>query len=225
MKKITLFIIALISLSIYGQKNECPVKKDKNYKCGNIVENVFEGISNNNYQLQTKFNITVNQKFKRKIDRKRAEKIITLVNKVMNDSDFWKALSYYKNYKYSKWSNRLNDDWLNISGEEIVNALINGDPKNKNRPDEINLELEVRLYGLSFATPFETAVAKEENGIVYNKRWFFRKDSISNIGSNWVHEIAHSKGIRHCFNCNQERDYSIPYVINRIFKQVAKKYL
>ena len=33
----------------------------------------------------------------------------------MNDSDFWKALSHYKNYKYSKWSNELNDNWLNIS--------------------------------------------------------------------------------------------------------------
>jgi len=213
MKKLFIYLLIFASFSVFSQKNGCPSKSQKNYSCGNISEDVFENILEVDYEMPTKFNVSVNHNFKRKKDILRAKEINELVSKVLNDNDFWKALRYYNNYRFSKWSKNLNDDWEVIRDKEIVNTLINGNPKNDDRPKNINLVIDLELYGWSFRKPFETSVGREGNGVVYNKKWFFRKDTLDNIGSNWIHEIAHSKGLRHCFECNEERDYSIPYVI------------
>jgi hypothetical protein len=221
-----IFLILSIVFPLFGlTQNGCPERSDRNYKCGNIEESILPRLTDIVFSLETEFEFKLNSTFNRKKDQDRAEEILKLVNQVINDPDFWKALEHYDRYQYSKWSKSLKDNWIDITGKQITNCMINGNPESDVRPKRVSVDLNVKLYGLSFATPFESAVAKEVgDGTIYNKRWFFRKHSKEAIGSNWIHEFAHSQGIRHCFKCNEARDYSIPYVINRIFKEVAQKY-
>lgn len=172
--------------------------------------------------MKSHFNVRLVNSFDSQSDIDRANKIITLCNQVLNDSDFWNALEHYNNYKYPIFETAQGK--RQISGIQIINALINGNPDDLNRPLEVDINLTIELYGLAFKTLFESAVAKEiGDGKIYNKKWFFKNFPIDEIGSNWIHEFSHTKGLIHCCYCNQERDYSIPYVINRIFSEVAKK--
>ena len=225
MKKILLFLLALPLIVISQDKNGCPSESQNNYKCGKITESILPDYENLEFEFSTKLVLELDHNLKRKKDIQKAQKVIELINKVLNDQDFWKALENYKNYKFTKWSNELNDTWEPINKKEITNSFLNGNPTNNSRPNLKEETIFFKLYGNSFKWPyFETAIAKVEGKYVCNKKWFFRKDSIKNIASNWVHEFSHLKGIRHCFACNHERDYSIPYVINRIFIEVANKY-
>lgn len=224
--RVFLCMILLSSFIQAQNNNDCPSKSDKDYACGNVQEKILAPLEDYVFEIRTNFNVELNTDFRRRKDSIKAQKVLKLVNQVLNDNDFWKTLRHYQNYQYPRWSQKLNDDWTIVSNDQIINAFINKDPDNKSRPDRIDLDIAIKLYGLSFKTFFESAVAKDGgNGKVYNKRWFFRKYSVVDVGSNWVHEIAHSRGFRHCFKCNEERDYSIPYVINRIFKEVAQKYV
>lgn len=217
---VTFFAISGLSAQIM----DCPTKKQKGYSCGNVDENILETINQENYAIKTHFNIRLVSKFAKDSDNERARKILELCQKVLNDNDFWNALENYKGYKYAVYENDKGK--RQISGAEIVNCLINGNPDNTSRPLVVDISLDIVLYGVPFKTPFESAVAKEiGDGKIYNKKWFFRGEPIEDIGSNWVHEFSHSKGLTHCYYCHEERDYSVPYVINRIFVEVAKKYI
>jgi hypothetical protein len=225
MKAIVLILMSfLIYFNVSSQSPDCPLKSQRGYKCGVVDEKILDRLNTIEYTMPTKFNLTLENTFKSSKDQIKAEAILDLCNKVLNDSDFWKALEHYDKYKYTVWG--ANDIRRVVNGMEIVNALINGNPNDDSRPDKINISINIKLYGLSFKTPFETAVAKEINdGNIYNKKWFFRGFPIQKIGSNWIHEYSHTMQFRHCHYCNEARDYSIPYVINRIFEEVAQKYL
>jgi len=212
----------------FGQdKNGCPSKSERGYKCGNVKEDILSGLAGIEYSFDANVTVTLDDtKLRKSKDRVKAQKVLKLVNQVLNDADFWKALEHYNRYQFAKWSKKFNDTWTVLEKDKITNAFIHGDPNNSERPSQISIEAKIRLYGSSFQWPGEIARAKEiGDGYIYNKKWFFRDYSIVEIGSNWVHELSHSKGFRHCRKCHKERDYSVPYVINRIFKEVAKKYV
>jgi hypothetical protein len=203
---------------------DCPSKDQKRYSCGNVNENILGTINRKGYEIMSHFNIRLVSHFEKDSDKERATKIVELCNKVLNDKDFWNALENYKGYKYAVFEN--DQGIQQISGAKIVNCLINSNPMDTSRPLEVDIPLDIELYGMIFKTPFESAVAKEiGDGKIYNKKWFFRGSSILDIGSNWIHEFSHSKGLKHCYYCHEARDYSVPYVINRIFIEVAKKYI
>lgn len=225
MKKLFILLV-LIPLLHFGQdSNGCFDKPRKDFICGNITEQILPRLVSVDYEFNTTIEITLKSKLKKERDRNKAEKVIVLINQVLNDSDFWKALEHYDNYQFAKWSKNFNDIWQEISKSQITNSLLNGHPEDSSRLEKYTFDIKVKLYGPTFKTFVESAVAKEVgDGIIYNKRWFYRKNSIETIASNWVHEISHSKGLRHCFNCDENRDYSVPYTINRIFKEVAQKY-
>lgn len=223
-KNLCLIITLFVCFSLYGQIMDCPANNQKGYKCGNVEEKILETIARNDYEMKSHFIVRLLNPLRKDSDNERAAKIIELCNKVLNDKDFWNALENYKGYKYAVFEN--NSGKRSISGVQIINSLINGSPDDPSRPSKVDIPVDLELYGASFRMPFETALAKEiGDGKIYNKRWFFRGSSIDYIGSNWIHEFSHSKGLKHCYYCHEERDYSIPYVINRIFVEVAKKYI
>ena len=224
MMKIILLFLFLPTIIFAQDKNGCPPKPQKNYACGNIKEEILPRLESIDYTWDTQIAVEIQQNFKKQKDIQKAEKVAQLVQLVLNDADFWKALEHYDNYQYAKWSEKLGDTWQPISTKEITNSMLNGHPADTSRAALKTEMFSIRLYGGPFKWPRERAIAKFENGHIYNKKWFFRSASIEKIGSNWVHEYSHFKGIRHCFNCNEERDYSISYVINRIFIEVAQKY-
>jgi len=224
--KLTLLFVLLLTLLSYAQaqSNACPVKSQKNYCCGEVDERILERLAGIDYTMETHFQTSVAHTFKRKADYDKALKVANLCEQVLNDPDFWKALEYYDRYQYTFWQS--GDHERQISGRQIVNCMLHGTPDDAKPLEELKIYFDVKLYALGFKTPIEKAVAKEVgDGKIYNKKWFFRKESIASIGSNWMHEFAHSKGIKHCFYCSEARDYSIPYVINRIFSEVAQKYI
>lgn len=219
-----LIVTFFTSLGLSAQTLDCPTKNQKGYTCGYVKENILETINRESFEITTHFNLKLVSQFAKVSDNERAGKILELCQKVLNDNDFWNALENYRGYKYAVHSNDKGK--RQISSIEIVNCLINGNPDDTTRPLENYIQLDIKLYGASFKTPFETAVAKEiGDGKIYNKKWFFRGASIEEIGSNWIHEFSHSKGLSHCYYCHEERDYSVPYVINRIFVEVARKYI
>lgn len=218
------FTVLFFFSSLSAQIMNCPTKNQKGYSCGNVNEKILETIDRKDYEIKSHFNVRIVSKFAKDSDNQRASKIVELCNKVLNDKDFWNALENYKGYKYAVFENERGKQ--QISGVQIVNCLINGNPEDTSRPLEVDVPLDIELYGASFKTPFESALAKEiGDGKIYNKKWFFRGSSIDHIGSNWIHEFSHRQGLKHCYYCHEERDYSVPYVINRIFTEVAKKYL
>lgn len=223
-KYFCLIVTLFVSSSLSAQILECPTKNQKEYSCGKVNENILETINRKDYEIKTQFKVRLVSKFVKDIDNKRATKIIELCNKVLNDNDFWNAVENYKGYKYAVFENDKGKQ--PISGRQIVNCLINGNPENTSRPLEVVIALNIKLYGASFKTPFESAIAKEiGDGKIYNKRWFFQGSMIENVGSNWIHEFSHIKGLKHCYYCHEARDYSVPYVINRIFIEIAKKHI
>lgn len=219
-----LILLIFIPLSSIAQNPPCPKKNQKRYKCSLIKEDILSKLENTNYQMPTKFKIKLVSNFTKKKDIEKVNKVVLICHKVLNDPDFWNALENYGSYKYSVWKQK--DQSQVVQGVQIINSLINGNPNNSARPAERIISLNLELYGLGFKFPFfEKALAKEiGDGKIYNKKWFFRKYSIAAIGSNWIHEFSHSQGLSHCYYCDKNRDYSIPYVINRIFVEVAKKY-
>ncbi|KAA3622140.1 MAG: hypothetical protein DWQ02_26540 [Bacteroidetes bacterium] len=220
---IAFFLLPIVSIS--QNKNGCPPKSVKNHKCGNIQEDFKLDTTSEIYLMETFFEVRLKNKLKKEEDNIIAGRCIDLLNNVINDSDFWNLIYQYKKYEFAKWSQNLNDQWLEIDNKQILNTLVNGNPDNNERPDTVIIEIELNLYGSPIKMPKETVIGKHANGNkIFNKRWFFRNRSTKRIASNWMHEITHSKGLRHCFYCNQQRDYSVPYVINRIFSEVSKKY-
>lgn len=219
-------ILLLLSayLQVTAQIKECPKSNQKHYRCENVVETILDQTVPRGYQMNCHFNVRLKNSFDNKSDTDKANQVVALCNQVLNDRDFWYAVENYRNYKYTVFEDK--DGKHQVSGMQIVNCLINGTPNDSSRPTELDVSLTVQLYGLPFATFFESALAKEVgDGIIYNKRWFFKNYSVSDIGSNWIHEFSHSKGLTHCYYCNEDRDFSVPYVINRIFDEVARKYI
>ncbi len=225
MKKYFCFAVTIfISFSLSAQIMDCPTENQKRYSCGDVKENILETVNRKDYIIKSHFNVRLVSHFRKDSDNERATKIVELCNMVLNEVDFWNALENYKGYRYAVFED--DNGKQQISGNQIVNCLINGNPKDTTRPLEVDIPLDIELYGASFKTFFESAVAKEiGDGKIYNKKWFFRGSTIDDIGSNWIHEFSHSKGLKHCYYCHEERDYSVPYVINRIFVEVAKKYI
>ncbi len=222
----TLTILLLLNTNnIFAQNTVHPDRNKKKYHCGQVQENILKNLDNANYQMPTKFKIKLKANFSKKRDIEKAKKVVELCNKVLNDVDFWNALENYKSYRHTVW--KCSNKQQVVSGKQIVNCLINAYPNDYARPQEMLVEINLDLYGLGFKFPFiEKALAKEVgDGKIYNKKWFFREYPIEEIGSNWIHEFSHIQGIYHRYDCSEERDYSIPYVINRIFVEVAKKYL
>ncbi|MET0465872.1 MAG: hypothetical protein ABW007_22105 [Chitinophagaceae bacterium] len=223
-KNIYLLFIIFLCFDSAAQVIDCPDRNQKDYNCGNIEENILATIDRKGYTMNSHFTVSLSSTFSKDSDNRRGAEVTDLCNKVLNDPDFWNALEHYRGYRYAVFENAQGK--REITGAQIINSLINGNPNDSSRPSKVNIMLNIELYGMSIKTPFESAVAKEiGDGKIYNKKWFFRKSSIADIGSNWLHEFSHSKGVSHCYYCHQERDYSIPYVINRIFVEVAQKYL
>lgn len=220
-----LILMFCLPALLHAQDPPCPKKNQKNYICGEVKEDILASLVNSNYKFGTKIKVNLSSKFKRSSDKIKADSILLLCERVLNDKDFWKALENYKTYKTTVWRDSTSE--MVISGKQIVNSLLNGNPNNNARPEELTITLKVKLYGFGFKFPFfEKALAKEiGDSVIYNKKWFFRKYTQEQIGSNWVHEFSHIQGLKHCFHCDENRDYSIPYVINRIFIEVAKKYI
>ena len=225
MKKLLLLLLLFVSAgTLCAQIKDCTDRSQKNYSCGDVEETILNRVLQQEYKMDSKFIVKLVTVFKKEEDQERSQEIATLCTKVLNDASFWNALENYDRYQYAVFEE--NGIKREIAGREIVNCLLNGTPDDNSRPAAVTISLDIALYGLSFKTFFETAVAKEiGDGKIYNKKWFFRSSSIEDIGSNWIHEFSHSKGLKHCYYCNEDRDYSIPYVINRIFVEVAKKYM
>ncbi|HBF21696.1 MAG: hypothetical protein CMI36_14900 [Owenweeksia sp.] len=224
--KITGSILSvLISLFAIAQNQPCPQKNQKGYACGQVEEQILSQLQDTDYEMPTTFKVMVAADFKKETDTERANQVAALCTKVLNDPDFWNALENYGHYRYTLWKGKEGKERV-IEGSQIVNSLINGHPNDSSRPLELVINLNIELYGMGFRFPFfEKALAKEiGDGKIYNKKWFFRKFSIEAIGSNWIHEFSHSQGLSHCYYCDENRDYSIPYVINRIFMEVSSKY-
>lgn len=224
MKLLALFFLCLPIVSLAQDQNGCPTDADKNYQCGNIEETILERLDHLDYTWKPKIVVDLQHNFTRSKDIQRAEAVAQLVEQVLNDSDFWKAVEHYDHYTFAKWSLQFTDLWQPIAQQDITNALLNGDPKNDRRATQQTERFIVRLYGRSFKWRWENAIGKVKGNKIYTKKWFFRKSSIAEIGSNWVHEWSHLKGLRHCRKCHKARDYSVPYVINRIFMEIAQKY-
>lgn len=217
-----LFCLPLFSLA--QDQNGCPNDSDTEYRCGNVQERILPRLDSLSYTWTTQITVQLKHRFKRKKNIQRAEQAAQLVEQVLNDPDFWKAVEHYDRYAFSKWSPQLNDPWQPIAQQEITNALLNGNPSDSSRPAQQTEVFYIQLYGGSNKFFWETAIGRVNGQRIDNKRWFFKKASIRDIASNWVHEWSHIKGLRHCFKCHRERDYSVSYVINRIFLEVAEKY-
>lgn len=225
-RMVTIFFIAIVSFSVAAQREGCPEKDQKNYACGNVEERIIENLPDRSFEWNTTVSIQLKHSLKKSKQKRKAKQVLALVDSVLNDADFWRALRDYPDYRFAKWSEKLDTTWRELKGEEIIQAMLNKDPWNSSVPKQLNLNVTLKLYGPAIKTPFETAIGKDGgNGTIMNKRWFFRGSSIIAIGSNWAHEIAHGRGFRHCSVCHEERDYSVPYVVNRIFREIAERYI
>src|SRR6476620_2487626 len=134
MKKAFYLIFAISSaMNTFAQISPCPTKNQRRYSCGNVQENTLNRLVDTTYKMKSRFIVSLGNSFENSEDNNRAANIITLCNQVLNDRLFWNALVHYDRYRYAVFEDK--DGKHQITGEQIVNCLINGSPQDNGRPE------------------------------------------------------------------------------------------
>lgn len=157
-------------------------------------------------------------KFKKKRMVKKANRVVALMNVVINSQEFEDGV---KNYKYLDTRYRLDpkDEYRSIeTGEEILEILRKGQEQGSQSGNDYEWNLEIKLGR------FKRVVGTRLGNLITTQNWLLKKDDNDpKVTSHWFHEYAHVLGFHHDRKVTDIRPHSVPYALNTIVEDVIEK--
>lgn len=148
-------------------------------------------------------------------DERKVYQAIDIIKAVISSKEFKDRVL---NFEYEGKKQFVDNDGL--SNEEIYQKLLNGSESLSPEMDH-EMDLELELYYSSRNTVGYTY--PEEMKIWMNKK-FFRVYSPTEVAGNLFHEWTHKLGFHHSFRYNKAREYSVPYGLGYLIRELGRKY-
>ncbi|MFA0964535.1 hypothetical protein AB9P05_22195 [Roseivirga sp. BDSF3-8] len=168
--------------------------------------------------MATKVIISDLYKFNRTWKKKKARRVVALMNTVINSEEFKeKVLAYdFQDTRYRRSSKeayeRLSDN------QQIYDILMKGNEQESPEGDDHTWQLRIKLGRFLFQ------VGRREGDLIITQNWFFRKDgNEAAVAGHWAHEYAHMLGFNHDYEPTERRDQSVPYAIGHIIEEILEK--
>lgn len=208
-KLLIMSMLLSISCSILAQN-------DRSYKCGKVVERNLESIQVQQVNGSNSTSYDVSFEVLNVVKDPIMEKIIKckpLLEKVMNDPRFWMVLTSYEKYQDVRWTgDGFFGNARTIPVDSIQLAFMN----------EWNPKITLATYGSAIKFPWSTANAytTAPNGTIKIKRYYAKSATVVQLAGTILHELFHIRGFIHQPHCSEKRDYSVPYVVDRVFEEI-----
>lgn len=157
--------------------------------------------------------------FKRKSDRRKLEKAVEIILKVINSERFKeKVLNHKFNGEITFHQNN------GLTNEEIYELMMTGAEVLKPEEDQ-TMDFDLTLY--RSWNPFSKVkgYTKPDTMRIWLHKKFYRRKSWTavNVASNMTHEWLHKVGFGHSYYDNPDRPFTVPYAIGYLVGEVAKE--
>ncbi|WPU64122.1 hypothetical protein [Peredibacter starrii] len=153
-----------------------------------------------------------------RMSRTREDKVneaIELLRKVFTSPEFRRRIL---NHRYNGRKGFANN--RGMSNLQIYNAILAGVEKLKPmRNNAMDLELELYTDHDSKVMGYTLPRSKR----IWMNTKFFNRHTPANVASNLTHEWLHKLGFDHDYKATWKRQYSVPYGIGYIVRELARK--
>lgn len=153
-----------------------------------------------------------------RMSRTREDKVneaIELLRKVFTSPEFRRRIL---NHRYNGRKGFANN--RGMSNLQIYNAILAGVEKLKpTRNNAMDLELELYTDHDSKVMGYTLPRSKR----IWMNTKFFNRHTPANVASNLTHEWLHKLGFDHDYKATWKRQYSVPYGIGYIVRELARK--
>lgn len=167
--------------------------------------------------IQTTIRIKRLYKFKKKWMIQKANRVVALMNEVINSDEFGKEVIEF-NYTDTRYRLDPTSEYREISsGEEILNILRKGHEQNSQAGNDYKWELEIKLGRMG------SVVGSRLGNLITTQNWFMKQQGNDHqVASHWFHEYAHVLGFHHDKGATDIRPNSVPYALNTIVERVLE---
>ena len=148
-------------------------------------------------------------------EEEKVYKAIDIIKAVIGSKEFKERVL---NFEYNGKKEFVDNQGL--TNIEIYQKLLDGRESLSPELDH-QMDLELELYFSYRNTVGYTY--PEELKIWMNKK-FFRVYTPAEVAGNLFHEWTHKLGFAHSFRYNKARDYSVPYGLGYLIRELGKKY-
>lgn len=148
-------------------------------------------------------------------EEEKVYKAIDIIKAVIGSKEFKERVL---NFEYNGKKEFVDNQGL--TNIEIYQKLLDGRESLSPELDH-QMDLELELYFSYRNTVGYTY--PEELKIWMNKK-FFRVYTPAEVAGNLFHEWTHKLGFSHSFRYNKARDYSVPYGLGYLIRELGKKY-
>lgn len=165
--------------------------------------------------MKTEIKIERLFKFKKKWMRKKARRVVVLMNEVINSDKFKKEILDY-DFKDRRYRLDPKEQHREITdNQEIYDILMRGHEQNSEDGVDYTWKLRIALGR------FNDQVGRRQGNLITTQNWFLKiKGNEAKVASHWFHEYAHMLGFYHDKKKTPIRPYSVPYALNEIVEKV-----
>lgn len=144
------------------------------------------------------------------------DRAVEMIKKVVATEKFRKAVL---NHTYNGSKTFVSNG--GYSNAQIYQKIL--DASEKLFPAKNNaMDMEVELY---YANNNVVGYTMGSSKRIWVNSKFFGSNSIPSVAANLMHEWLHKVGFGHAVNYSVSRDYSVPYAIGRLIKNMGQQYL
>lgn len=148
-------------------------------------------------------------------EEEKVNKAIDIIKAIIGSKEFKERVL---NFEYDGKKQFVDNQGL--TNLQIYQKLLDGSEALSPETDH-EMDLELELYFSYRNTVGYTY--PEELKIWMNKK-FFRVFTPAEVAGNLFHEWTHKLGFAHSFRYNKARDYSVPYGLGYLIRELGKKY-
>lgn len=142
------------------------------------------------------------------------DQAIEIIKKVVATEEFRKQVI---NHTYN--GSKTYVDNGGYSNEEVYQMILEG--AEKLRPTKNNtMDMEVELYYAATSTVGYTYPNVTK---IWVNTKYFNSNPVTSVAANLMHEWMHKLGFKHATSYSVSRDYSVPYAVGRMIKNIGNQ--
>ena len=142
-----------------------------------------------------------------------------LIEVVVNSADFKTAVT---NFTYNGQKAFVQNNGL--TNEQVFSYLMLGAEKFPTQtPEDHLMDFDIELYTSSWFGRGTLGYTNQDTKTIHINTRFYDGAAVNEIAMNMVHEWTHKMGFDHDSNRTARRDYSVPYAVGYLVRDLGKK--
>ena len=167
--------------------------------------------------MDTKIEIQQLFKFRKSWMKKKAHRVVILMNEVINSDEFRDRVNGF-DFKDRRYKASPTSEVREITdNKEIYELLKKGNEQYSDSGNDYLWRLKIKLgRGLR-------QVGRREKDLIITQNWFLkRSNNDHSVAAHWFHEYCHVLGFMHDYKDTDIRPFSIPYAVGDIVEDLLK---